>query len=177
MTFRSDGMKRTGLAWRAAASIAWRVVALSSFLLPVVGCRRQASQGMPLGVGGPATTSGPSDATKPATPRATTRSVRDGGEHAPEPKPDGRIIRVPDNQTVIIDVGVGDRVSPGTTFEVYDSKTGVPAGGAARDGGTPRGKASIEVIRQLPGYSECRVFRREPGQAINVGDVVARGAR
>jgi hypothetical protein len=132
---------------------------------------------MPLGVGGPGTTSGTSDATKPATTRATTRFIRDGGEHPPSPKPDGRIVRVPDNRSVIIDLGVGDQVSPGTTFEVYDSKTRVPAGGAARDGRTPRGKALVEVIRQAPGYSECRVVRHEPDTAITIGDVIVRVAR
>jgi hypothetical protein len=63
------------------------------------------------------------------------------------------------------------------TFEVYDQLTRIPALGNAEQGlsdaNMPEGKASIEVIRILPGFSECRVIRRKPGYGVNIGDLIA----
>ena len=72
----------------------------------------------------------------------------------------------------MIDLGVGDGLTPGTTFEVYDSQTGVPAPDAAGGRGVPPGTATIEVVRIAPGYSECRVVRRAPRATINMGDLI-----
>ena len=87
-------------------------------------------------------------------------------------KADAKIVRVPDNQSVVIDLGLGDQIVQGMTFEVYDWQAGVPAlGDGMREGDMPKGKASIEVIRMGPGYSECRVIRRTPGYGLVVGDL------
>jgi hypothetical protein len=87
-------------------------------------------------------------------------------------KPDAKVARVPDNNTVVIDRGLGDQIVQGMTFEVYDWQAGVPAlGDGMREGDMPKGKASIEVINMGPGYSECRVIRRTPGYGLVVGDL------
>jgi hypothetical protein len=100
---------------------------------------------------------------------------------------DAKIIRVPGNDNVFINVGYGDSVPLGMTFEVYDHTTGVPAPGsdetdttAAATPGTvagtptlPKGKASIEVVRLGEGQSECRIIRQTLGKPVVEGDVVA----
>ena len=87
--------------------------------------------------------------------------------------PDGRIIRVQANNTVYIDLGGGDQVTPGLTFEVFDKGEGIPRpGDAANDENLPQGKASIEVIRVSPSTSECRVTRTTPGTALSEGDLI-----
>jgi hypothetical protein len=94
---------------------------------------------------------------------------------------DGKIIRVPGNDNVFIDVGTG--IAPGMTFEVYDRFGGVPGLGADPDAGSsveldpktlPKGKASVEVVRVIgPQQSECRIIRLTQGQTLIEGDVVA----
>ena len=105
------------------------------------------------------------------------KMIRPGTNEPTIQKPDGRIVRVPDTSTVVIDLGTGDQIVEGMTFEVYDQQTRIPALGNAEQGmsenNMPEGKASIEVIRILPGYSECRVIRRKPGYGINIGDLIA----
>ena len=64
---------------------------------------------------------------------------------------DGKIIRVPGNGTVYINLGNGDQIAKGLTFEVYDRIEGIPSiGDPTSDENLPRGKASIEVIRVAP---------------------------
>ena len=87
---------------------------------------------------------------------------------------DGRIARLPGNSQAFINLGSGDQVSPGMTFEVYDKYTGVPAlGDGLSDTNMPVGKASLEVIRVSPGSSECRIIRKTPGQEMIEGDLIA----
>lgn len=87
---------------------------------------------------------------------------------------DGRIVRLPGNNIVYIDLGQGDQVSPGLTFQVFDKVSGIPPVGDAADdqGNLPRGKASIEVIRVGPASSECRIIRTQPGETLTEGDLV-----
>jgi hypothetical protein len=102
------------------------------------------------------------------------KGIRAGTNEATIQKEDAHIVRVPDNNTVVIDLGIGDQLVKGMTFEVYDQQTGIPAlGDGMREGDMPEGKASIEVMRMLPGYSECRVIRRKPGYGLVIGDLVA----
>jgi hypothetical protein len=102
------------------------------------------------------------------------KGTRVGVNEATIQKADGHIVRVPDNETVIIDLGLGDQIVKGMTFEVYDSQKGIPAlGDGMRDGDMPEGKASIEVIEMGPGYSRCRVIRRKPGYGLVIGDLIA----
>jgi len=87
---------------------------------------------------------------------------------------DGHIVRVPGGNAVFIDLGYGDHISTGLTFEVYDKITGVPPlGDPNTDVDLPVGKASIEVTHVGATSSECRVTHTEPGTAISEGDLIA----
>jgi hypothetical protein len=87
---------------------------------------------------------------------------------------DGAIVRVPGNNSVYINLGTGDQISPGLTFEVYDRVEGVPPiGDSATDENLPKGKGSIEVVRVGAGSSECRIINQQPGQVIHEGDIIA----
>src|SRR5665213_3310662 len=87
----------------------------------------------------------------------------------------GTITRVPGDNTVYISQGQGQQVPAGLTFEVYDKHKGLPPLKPAngRQGEElPAGKASIEVIRVLPGGSECRIIRVATGEHIIEGDII-----
>ena len=87
---------------------------------------------------------------------------------------DGHIVRVPGGDTVFIDLGYGDHISTGLTFEVYDKITGIPpAGDPTNNDNLPVGKASIEVTHVGATSSECRITHTEPGTAISEGDLIA----
>ncbi len=93
-------------------------------------------------------------------------------------QPDGKIIKVANQQDVYIDLGSIDHgVSPGLTFQVYDRITGVPGIGSETDpisnDNLPVGKASIEIIRVGQNSSEARVTRLKPGEFLTEGDVIA----
>ncbi|HWP39981.1 MAG TPA: hypothetical protein VNL70_03570, partial [Tepidisphaeraceae bacterium] len=88
-------------------------------------------------------------------------------------QPDGRIVRLPGNDVAFIDLGLGDQVTPGLTFEVFDKVEGIPPpGDPATEENLPQGKASLEVIRVGPTSSECRITRRAPGAALSEGDLI-----
>ncbi len=86
---------------------------------------------------------------------------------------DGQVTRTPGTDRVFINLGRGDQIAPGMTFEVYD-KLGAP--NAAKDDAADdklfKGKASIEVIAPQQGISECRVVRLSPGATITEGDPI-----
>ena len=87
---------------------------------------------------------------------------------------DGVVQQVVD-QTAYISIGQGSGVTPGMTFEVFDRSGEIPdptLDAADPNKPLPKGKASIEVVRVLPGSSECRVVRRTPGQTIADGDPI-----
>lgn len=89
-------------------------------------------------------------------------------------KADGVITRVTGTDRVAINLGRGDGIAPGMTFEVYD-RLGVPrpkTDNAAEDAAL-KGKASIEVVSVQPGISECRIVRQTPGLAITEGDPIS----
>ncbi len=87
---------------------------------------------------------------------------------------DGKIVRVPNNQTCYINLGFGDQVTPGLTFEVYDKSQGIPAipPNVTGDEQLPVGKASIEITHVGVTSSECRIVKIEPGQIISEGDPI-----
>ena len=87
---------------------------------------------------------------------------------------DGSIQQVA-GETVYINVGQGAGIAPGITFEVFDRNGMLPdptVDSADPNKPMPKGKASIEVTRVLPGSSEARVIRSTPGQSIAVGDPI-----
>ncbi len=91
---------------------------------------------------------------------------------------DGKIVRLPGNGMAYINLGSGDQISPGMTFEVYDQYTKVPALGDTQEALSdetklPVGKASVEVVRVSAGSSECRVIRKTGGQEIVEGDLIS----
>ncbi|HUB27324.1 MAG TPA: hypothetical protein VL992_18005 [Tepidisphaeraceae bacterium] len=86
-------------------------------------------------------------------------------------RPDGQIVDIADASTVYINLGQGDQIVPGMTFEVYDKTAPLPTLGDGLDEeNLPAGKASIEVVRVLPHGSECHVSHVTPGQTIVQGD-------
>lgn len=90
-------------------------------------------------------------------------------------RPSGQISRTPGDNTCFINLGQGDEVTVGMTFEVYDKRKGLPTltQGNGRSGpNLPEGKASIEIIRVLPGTSECRIINLTPGYQIIEGDPI-----
>jgi hypothetical protein len=89
--------------------------------------------------------------------------------------PDGRILRVEGTDRVVINLGQGDALPAGMTFEVYDPKLGVPraSDSSPESDAQLRGKASIQVLKVNQGSSECRVIKTANGQTINEGDIIA----
>ena len=99
-----------------------------------------------------------------------------GTKENPVRQADGEIVRVPGRDNVFINLGKGQQISPGMTFEVYDRFSGVPAigpDGTSSEGELPQGKASIEVVHVGPGQSECRIIRVTEGQSVIERDIVA----
>ena len=91
---------------------------------------------------------------------------------------DGQVIRVPQTGVVYVNLGQGDSVVPGLTFEVFDKNEGIPRAGDSRDDGTPQeqpmpaGKASIEIVRVGATSSEARITRQQPGTVVTEGDPI-----
>ena len=102
------------------------------------------------------------------------RGIRVNPNEATVQKADGQIVRLPGNNLAVINLGLGDQIVQGMTFEVFDKNTGIPAMGAdgTRVEEMPKGKASLEVVRIGPGFSECRIIRKEPGMNLIQGDLV-----
>ena len=86
---------------------------------------------------------------------------------------DGTILRLAGNGICFINLGTGDHVNPGLTFEVYDKNEGIPApGDPANNENLPVGKASIEVLSVGPTSSQCRITRMSAGTALSEGDLI-----
>ena len=87
---------------------------------------------------------------------------------------DGYIESVPSDDIVYINLGSGDHVVPGMTFEVYNRREGIPKqDDLLAEDDMPVGIGSIQVEQILSGVSECRVVKTEIGQHISVGDLIA----
>ena len=88
-------------------------------------------------------------------------------------QPDARVMRTAGDGIVYVDLGTGDGVSAGMSFEIYDRIQGIPkVGDSNNDENLPKGKASIEILRVSPGSSECRIVRQTPGETVVEGDSV-----
>jgi hypothetical protein len=85
---------------------------------------------------------------------------------------DAKITQIAGENLVYIDLGYGNHVSPGMTFEVYDRFEGVPKL-SDNDQELPKGKAAIEIINVGQNSSTCRVVRSSQGQTLTQGDVCA----
>lgn len=86
---------------------------------------------------------------------------------------DGSVLRSPSQGRLYINLGRGQRVTNGMTFQVYDPIQGIPKASADRPAELPKGKGSIQVIRVDPNSSEARIVNQEPGQIIREGDLIA----
>ncbi len=89
---------------------------------------------------------------------------------------DGEIISIAGSETVYINLGSGDQIVPGLTFEVYDKAEGMPRSTATTPSGDPmlpEGKASIEVVRVGGTSSEARIIRKANGTILQQGDIIA----
>jgi hypothetical protein len=86
---------------------------------------------------------------------------------------DGRILRIPSKDTLYIDLGSLNSITPGLTFEVYDKFEGIPKLTGADEEAMPKGKASIEVTRVGSNSSEARLTRQTPGTQLTEGDLIA----
>jgi len=86
---------------------------------------------------------------------------------------DGEIIQIGKNNVVYINLGMGQQVYKGLTFEVYDRTEGIPRVAGVTEEQLPAGKASLEVINVGPGSSECRLIKTTPDQPVVVGDIIA----
>ena len=86
---------------------------------------------------------------------------------------DGQIVSVTSDSIVYINLGIGDHIAPGQTFEVYDGRLPLPKLPNLADNETmPVGKGSIEVIRVAKGASQCRVISTQNGQRLTPGDKI-----
>ena len=88
--------------------------------------------------------------------------------------PDGIIASVASEDIVYINLGLGDHIVPGMTFEVYSRREGIPKQeDLMSEENMPVGEASIEVEEVLASVSQCRVIKTQPGQHIAEGDLIA----
>jgi hypothetical protein len=87
---------------------------------------------------------------------------------------DGKVIRVLGGGNVIIDLGQGDHITKGLTFEVFDRFEGVPPLGDPNSSeNMPVGKASIIVDSVTSTGSVCKIIRLSRGVALTEGDLIA----
>jgi hypothetical protein len=86
----------------------------------------------------------------------------------------GTINSVASEDVVYIDLGAGEHVLPGMTFEVYNRHDGIPRlGDGMSPDNMPVGEGSIEVESVGEYSSQCRVIKTEVGRHINQGDLIA----
>jgi len=86
---------------------------------------------------------------------------------------DGQIVSVTSDNIAYINLGIGDHIAPGQTFEVYDGRLPLPKLPNLADNETmPVGKGSIEVIRVANGASQCRIIATQNGQNLSPGDKI-----
>ncbi|MDB5323858.1 MAG: hypothetical protein JWN40_5489 [Phycisphaerales bacterium] len=87
---------------------------------------------------------------------------------------DATITQVAPDSVCYINLGFGDHVSPGLTFEVYDKFEGIPKiGDGTSSLDMPKGKASLEIISVGQNSSQCRVLGTKSGATVAQGDLCA----
>jgi hypothetical protein len=102
---------------------------------------------------------------KPTGPAATA----DAAKGVPFQN-DGVINAMGPDQTLYVNVGAGEKVVPGMTFEVYDARATLPTlEGYAAD--NPQSKGWVEVVSVGNGVSTCRI-RKAGGAPPTPGDQI-----
>jgi hypothetical protein len=85
---------------------------------------------------------------------------------------DATITQVSPDNICYINLGFGDHISSGMTFEVYGKNEGVPKLESGTDTlNMPKGKGSIEVINIGQNSTQCRIITTTPGTTISQGDL------
>jgi len=98
---------------------------------------------------------------------------RQGVEDTVVRRSEGTINSVASEDVVYIDLGSGEHVVPGMTFEVYNRHEGIPhLGDGMSSENMPSGEGAIEVESVGAYSSQCRVIKTEVGQHINQGDLI-----
>jgi hypothetical protein len=104
---------------------------------------------------------------------AKIEGIRTPVENGVIDRPGGAIVSVPNDQVCYINLGQGDQISPGMTFEVYDKSQPLPKlGDGTSDENMPIGKGSIEVTQVGATTSQCRIVKLEPGMNFVEGDLI-----
>jgi len=86
----------------------------------------------------------------------------------------GQILSVASDDIVYINLGMGDHIVPGMTFEVYDRDEGIPKlGDGMSEDNMPTGIGSIEIERVDADESQARVVHLQPSKQIISGDLIA----
>lgn len=97
-----------------------------------------------------------------------------GVEDAVVRRSEGSIDSVASEDVVYIDLGSGEHVLPGMTFEVYNRHEGIPhLGDGMSSENMPAGEGAIEVESVGAYSSQCRVIKTEVGQHISQGDLIS----
>lgn len=86
---------------------------------------------------------------------------------------DATITQIAPDSICYIDLGYGDHIVPGLTFEVYDKLDGMPKFQTSSDVDLPKGKGSIEILNVGQNSSQCRIIYTAPGQQLSQGDLCA----
>ena len=90
---------------------------------------------------------------------------------------DATVIRVSGDDTVYINLGAGEQMVRGLTFEIFSKLEGIPAittTDPTSQANLPKGKASIEIVRVGETTSEARIVRHDKkAGAIVEGDLVS----
>jgi tetratricopeptide (TPR) repeat protein len=105
---------------------------------------------------------------------AISRIPRSDTKNAMIRNVDATISSVAPDNVCYINLGYGDHVVPGLTFEVYDKLDGIPKLGDGLDtAGMPKGKAAIEIINVGQNSCQCRIIRTTAGMTVTQGDLCA----
>ena len=85
---------------------------------------------------------------------------------------DATITQISADNICYINLGFGDHITNGMTFEVYGKNEGVPKLESGSDvQNMPKGKGSIEVINIGQNSTQCRIIATTPGTTISQGDL------
>ena len=85
---------------------------------------------------------------------------------------DAVITQVSPDSIAYINLGFGDHVTPGMTFEVYAKEEGVPKLADGTDSlNMPKGKASIEILSVGQNSSQVRILNARSGVTVAQGDL------
>jgi hypothetical protein len=85
---------------------------------------------------------------------------------------DATVTQVAPDSICYINLGYGDHVVTGMTFELYEKTDGVPRlAGNANALDMPKGKAAIEIISVGQNSCQCRIVRVSQGQTVSQGDL------